>query len=173
MLLYGEQPINSLVISRVALGISWDLFGQQTGLDVIHSYNWRLHLMARDVQLRPHFLYNLAVSFRLSSYTYIFEKASAVLGFHLTPQMPLSFSCFSLYSLPHPHILILSLHCYVCLPAPSIIILFFSGPWEVSTVSIPVVRISLLLSVSLLRCNSCEVNCEIWSWCGNIVSQLF
>lgn len=126
MLFYGEQPINSLVISRVVLGISWDLFDQQTGLDVIHSYNWRLHLMTRDVQLRPHFLYNLAVSFRLSSYTYIFEKASAVLGFHLTPQMPLSFSCSSLYSLPHRHpsssysSYTYSLTSLLCLPPPSI-----------------------------------------------------
>lgn len=126
MLLYGEQPINSLVMRRVVLEISWKLFGQQTGLDVIHFHNWRLHLMARDVQVRLHFLSNLAVSFRLSSYSYIFEKASTVLGFHLTPQMPLSFSCSSLYSLPHPHPS--SSYCsytdspipLLCLPSPSI-----------------------------------------------------
>lgn len=71
-----------------------------TQLYVTQSRYWMLHLATSDFQLEICFLHYLAIG--LLSYMYTFWEVSPVLGFHNTSQMALSFSCHSLFSLPHP-----------------------------------------------------------------------
>lgn len=62
----------------------------------------KLYLVARDVQLGFHLLHYLVIQI---SFRYI-QKASTMVGFHITPQRFLNFQCLSSYFLPPSHLIL-------------------------------------------------------------------
>lgn len=93
----------------------------------------------------PH---SLAMSFRLPTYMYVFQKLCTVLGFYTTPQMPLNFSCLSLHPLPQP---LLSLPSPLGHPTPSPFYSQLSIPFRFSKKIClhPLVSYSMLTSAVL------------------------
>ena len=75
--------------------IVWKWQRPRSKLYVIHSMHKKLLYVARDAQ------YYSVISFRLLSWTYIFQETSTVLSFYTSPQIMFKFSCLRLPILSH------------------------------------------------------------------------
>lgn len=87
---------NSYDYLGICMGILW----LTAHLDMTQSWYQKLRLVTKDIQLGLCLPNYLMISFRVSSYPYIFQKGFTVFGFITSHQMAFNFTFLSLFSIP-------------------------------------------------------------------------